>query len=53
MIVVVLRYLILFVWTDAWLASLALSLDYELTTFDRGFKSFQGLNLELLTRSDD
>ena len=24
-------------WTDAWLAALALSLDYEMTTFDRGF----------------
>lgn len=36
-------------WTDAWLAALALSLDYEITTFDRGFKSFRGLKLCLLT----
>ncbi len=36
-------------WTDAWLAALALALDYEMTTFDRGFKSFRGLNLQLLT----
>jgi toxin-antitoxin system PIN domain toxin len=36
-------------WTDAWLAALALSLDYEMTTFDRGFKSFRGLKLQLLT----
>ena len=36
-------------WTDAWLAALALSLDYEMTTFDRGFKSFRGLKLRLLT----
>jgi toxin-antitoxin system PIN domain toxin len=39
-------------WTDAWLAALALSLDYEMTTFDRGFKSFRGLRLRLLTISD-
>jgi predicted nucleic acid-binding protein len=36
-------------WTDAWLAALALSLDYEMTTFDRGFKSFRGLKVRLLT----
>ena len=30
-------------WTDAWLAALAMSLDYRITTFDRGFKSFRGL----------
>jgi uncharacterized protein len=36
-------------WTDAWLAALALSLDYEMATFDRGFKSFRGLKLRLLT----
>jgi uncharacterized protein len=35
-------------WTDAWLAALAMSLDYEITTFDRGFKSFRGLKLRLL-----
>jgi toxin-antitoxin system PIN domain toxin len=39
-------------WTDAWLAALALALDYELTTFDRGFKSFRGLKLRLLTVPD-
>jgi hypothetical protein len=36
-------------WIDAWLAVLALSLDYEMTTFDRRFKSFRGLKLRLLT----
>ena len=36
-------------WTDAWLATLALSLDYEVTTFDRGFRSFRGLRVRLLT----
>ncbi len=35
-------------WTGAWLAALAMSLDYEITTFDRGFKSFRGLRLRLL-----
>jgi predicted nucleic acid-binding protein len=35
-------------WTDAWLAALALALDYEMTTFDRGFKSFKGLKVRLL-----
>jgi len=35
-------------WADAWLAALAVSLDYEVTTFDRGFKSFRGLKLRLL-----
>jgi predicted nucleic acid-binding protein len=39
-------------WTDAWLAALAVSLDYEMTTFDRGFKSFRGLRLRLLTMPD-
>jgi toxin-antitoxin system PIN domain toxin len=39
-------------WTDAWLAALATSLDYELTTFDRGFKSFRGLKLRLLEMPD-
>lgn len=37
------------IWTDAWLAALAQSLDYDLTTFDRGFQSFGGLKLQLLT----
>ena len=36
-------------WTDAWLAALAMSLDYEVTTFDRGFRSFRGLRVNLLT----
>jgi uncharacterized protein len=35
-------------WADAWLAALAMSLDYEVTTFDRGFRSFRGLKLRLL-----
>ena len=35
-------------WTDAWIAALAMSLDYEITTFDRGFRSFRGLKLRLL-----
>jgi toxin-antitoxin system PIN domain toxin len=39
-------------WTDAWLAALAMSLDYEFTTFDRGFKSFRGLKLRLLEMPD-
>jgi toxin-antitoxin system PIN domain toxin len=39
-------------WTDAWLAALAQSLDYDLTTFDRGFRSFEGLKLQLLTVTD-
>lgn len=34
-------------WTDAWLAALALSLDCEMVTFDRGFRSFKGLRLRL------
>jgi uncharacterized protein len=36
-------------WADAWLAALARSLDYELVTFDRGFKSFDGIKLTLLS----
>ncbi len=35
-------------WTDAWLAALALSLDCEMVSFDRGFQSFAGLRLKLL-----
>jgi len=35
-------------WTDAWLAALARSLDHELVTFDPGFKSFDGIRLNLL-----
>ena len=40
-------------WTDAWLAALAQSLDYEMATLDRGFKSFHGLELRLLTMPGD
>jgi uncharacterized protein len=36
-------------WTDAWLAALAQSLGCEMVTFDRGFRSFRGLKLRLLT----
>ncbi len=36
-------------WADAWLAALALSSEYEMTTFDRGFQSFRGLKLRLLS----
>jgi len=36
-------------WTDAWLAALAMELDCEMITFDRGFKSYRGLKLQLLT----
>lgn len=35
-------------WTDAWLAALAISLDCEMVTFDKGFRSFRGLVLTLL-----
>src|ERR1700730_13242299 len=35
-------------WTDAWFAALARSLDHDLVTFDRGFKSFEGIKLNLL-----
>jgi toxin-antitoxin system PIN domain toxin len=40
-------------WSDAWLAALAQSLDYDLTTFDRGFRSFKNLKLRLLTVNAD
>ena len=36
-------------WADAWLAALARSLDHDLVTFDRGFKSFDGIKLTVLT----
>ena len=36
-------------WTDAWLAALALATDSERTTFDRGFLAFNKLKLRLLT----
>lgn len=35
-------------WTDAWLAAMALSHDCEMVTFDRGFRSFSKLKLRLL-----
>ncbi|MGH8538959.1 MAG: TA system VapC family ribonuclease toxin [Stenotrophobium sp.] len=35
-------------WTDAWLAALAQSLDSEMVTFDRGFRQFKALKLRLL-----
>jgi hypothetical protein len=40
-------------WTDAWLAALAKSLNCELTTFDRGFASFKELRMRLLTTDAD
>lgn len=40
-------------WTDAWLAATAQSLDYEMVTFDRGFRSFAGLRLCLLRIEDE
>jgi predicted nucleic acid-binding protein len=39
-------------WADAWLAALAMSLDYEMATFDRGFRSFRALKLRLLEIPD-
>lgn len=39
-------------WADAWLAALAMSLNYEMTTFDHGFGSFGGLKLRLLMVAD-
>jgi len=36
-------------WTDAWLAALAQAADCEMTTFDRGFRSFAKLKLHLLS----
>ena len=38
-------------WTDAWLAALAQATDGEMITFDRGFRSFRGLKLRLLSPS--
>ena len=35
-------------WTDAWLAALAMAHDCEMVTFDRGFRSFSKLKLRLL-----
>jgi toxin-antitoxin system PIN domain toxin len=39
-------------WTDAWLAALAMTLDFEVVTFDRGFKSFRGVRVKLLSVAD-
>jgi uncharacterized protein len=36
------------IWTDAWLAALAISLSCEMVTFDRGFRAFEGVELRLL-----
>lgn len=36
-------------WTDAWLAALAQATDCEMTTFDKGFRSFAKLRLCLLS----
>jgi uncharacterized protein len=35
-------------WTDAWLAALAMAHDCEMVTFDRGFRSYSKLKLRLL-----
>ena len=39
-------------WTDAWLAALAITSDCEMVTFDRGFLSFAKLKLRLLKPMD-
>jgi predicted nucleic acid-binding protein len=36
------------IWTDAWLAALAICLSCEMVTFDRGFQAFDGVALRLL-----
>ncbi len=36
-------------WADAWLAALAQATDCEMTTFDKGFRSFANLRLLLLS----
>ena len=36
------------IWTDAWLAALAMSWPCEMVTFDRGFRAFDGVDLRLL-----
>lgn len=36
------------IWTDAWLAALAICLSCEMVTFDRGFRTFEGIDLRLL-----
>lgn len=35
-------------WTDAWLAAVAQAQDWEMTTFNRGFRAFAKLKLHLL-----
>jgi len=35
-------------WTDAWLAAWAAASGYRLTSFDRGFRSYAGLEFEWL-----
>lgn len=35
-------------WTDAYLAALAGTVDLQLVTFDRGFSKFTGLNVKIL-----
>lgn len=37
------------VWTDAYLASFAIAGNLRFATFDKGFKKFKNLNLEILT----
>jgi toxin-antitoxin system PIN domain toxin len=39
-------------WTDAYLAAFAKEHDYELVTFDGGFRRWSDLNLKLLVRAD-
>jgi toxin-antitoxin system PIN domain toxin len=36
------------IWTDAWLAALAIRLSCTMVTFDRGFRAFNGVDLLLL-----
>lgn len=35
-------------WTDAWLAALAICLSCRMVTFDGGFRTFEGVDLQLL-----
>jgi predicted nucleic acid-binding protein len=35
-------------WTDAWLAALALTHGCEMVTFDKGFRSFKGVAVSVL-----
>ena len=35
-------------WTDAWLAALAMATDSNMITFDQGFRGYAGLQLKLL-----